>query len=99
MISGTLSLPADLVAAGLSRATVCGAPNSRMTVTTKRGATTLSTRRVALRSDCSYSTRVSFSSTRRFGRARSLRFVTRFSGNRFLATRSGPTTTIRLAGR
>jgi hypothetical protein len=72
-ISGQLTRPA-----GISRAAGC---SGRVSVQIKRGRTTISTRRVSLRSDCSYSLRVSFANRRRFGSLARLRFTARFAGN------------------
>lgn len=75
--SGRLTLPA-----GVSRAAGC---NGRVSVQVKRGGTTISTRRVSLRANCTYSLRVSFASSRRFGTATRLKFTARFLGNALVA--------------
>ena len=49
---------------------------------TKRGSTTLSTRRTTIKkTSCTYSLTVSFSNRKRFGTAKKLKFTVRFAGN------------------
>ena len=75
-ISGRLTRPA-----GVSAADGC---NGRVSVQTKggrSGGVTISTRRVQLSSTCTYSLRVSFGNTRRFGTATRLKITARFLGN------------------
>ena len=55
--------------------------SGRVSVQTKRGGATISTRRVNLSSACRYSVVVRFSNRRRFGRATRLKFTARFGGN------------------
>jgi hypothetical protein len=58
-------------------------------VQVKRGGTTISTRRVSLRKDCTYRSTVSFATSKRFGRTiKRLKFTARFLGN----TRVAPAT-------
>ena len=78
-ISGRLTLPS-----GITRSVGC---TGRVSVQIKRGSVTLSTRRVTLGKDCTYSVRVLFNNTRRFARAKRLKFTARFGGN----TRVSPT--------
>ncbi len=72
-ISGRLTLPT-----GITRSVGC---KGRVSVQIKRGSVTLSTRRVTLAKDCSYSARVVFANARRFARAKRLKFTVRFLGN------------------
>jgi len=72
-ISGRLTLPS-----AITRSVGC---TGRVSVQIKRGSTTLSTRRVTLAKDCTYSTRVLFANARRFARAKRLKFTARFLGN------------------
>jgi hypothetical protein len=67
-----------------------------VSVQVKAGTRTLSTRRVEIRSNCTYSSTVTFRNRRRFGRARSLRFLARFTGNDVLATARARTRSGRL---
>lgn len=79
--SGKLTLPK-----GITRAVGC---TGRVSVQVKRGGTTISTRRVSLRKDCTYRSTVSFATSKRFGRTiKRLRFTARFLGN----TRVAPVT-------
>ena len=78
-VTGTLTPPPSI-----SAAQACGAAQSFVAVQVKSGRRTLSNRRVGLRRDCTFSSTVSFRDRRRLGRARSLRIVPRFLGNRFL---------------
>ena len=72
--SGKLTLPK-----GITRAVGC---TGRVSVQVKRGGTTISTRRVSLRKDCTYRSTVTFRNSKRFGRTiKSLRFTVRFLGN------------------
>jgi hypothetical protein len=71
--SGRLTLPS-----AITRAVGC---TGRVSVQVKRGSATLSTRRVTLAKDCTYSARVLFVNTRRFARAKRLKFTARFLGN------------------
>lgn len=71
--SGRLTLPS-----GISRSVGC---KGRVSVQIKRGSATLSTRRVTLARNCTYSARVQFVNPRRFGRAKRLKFTVRFLGN------------------
>lgn len=78
--SGRLTLPS-----GISRSTGC---KGRVSVQVKRGSVTLSTRRVSLRKDCTYSSTVTFSDARRFAKVKRLKLTARFLGN----TRVSPAT-------
>jgi Ca2+-binding RTX toxin-like protein len=75
--SGRVTLPA-----GVTPSQACTA--GQVSVQAKAGSRTLSTRRVSLRRDCTYTSSVTFSSRSRFGRSRSLRFTARFLGNTVL---------------
>lgn len=86
--TGSLQLPT-----GVTRAQGCG--DGIVSVQVKRSRTTISTRRVALRRDCSYSSTVTFNDRRRLGRTGRLRFTARFLGNEVLGTRAAPTRTAR----
>ena len=78
---GTLTLPT-----GISKARGC---SGRVTVTTKAGSRTISSKRVRLSRTCRYSVRVSFKNALRFGRATKLRAQATFGGNaRLLRKRS-----------
>jgi len=84
---GRLSLPS-----GLSPATSC--QGGRVSVQIKRGTRTLSTRRVNLRSNCTFSTSVSFARARRLARG-TLKVTARFLGNAVLLPRAAPSRTVR----
>jgi hypothetical protein len=73
-ITGRLGLPA-----GVPAATGC---RGRVSVQTKRGRTTISTRRASLTRSCTFRVRVSFTNRRRFGTVKRLKFTARFGGNR-----------------
>ena len=88
LVSGTLSLP---TAFAPFRREVC-AEGGRVSVQTKLGSRTVSTRRVRIQSDCSYDVTVTFRNKRRLlGRRRSatLKFTARFLGNRYLRPMAG----------
>jgi hypothetical protein len=53
-------------------------------VQVKAGKKTISSRRVAVRPDCTYSVNVAFKGTDRFGKSRRLKFTARFLGNAVL---------------
>jgi len=80
--------------AGLRAARACR--GGRFSVQVKVGTRTVSTRRAALRADCTFASSVSFSGRRRFGRARSLRFVVRFLGSDRLARQTLRAVTVRI---
>jgi hypothetical protein len=80
--SGRLTPPASL-----SAAEACG-PNGLVSIEVKAGSRTVSTRRVILGDDCTFTSRVTFAQTRRFSRATRLRFTARYLGN----TRLSPIT-------
>jgi hypothetical protein len=75
-VTGTITPPL-----GVSARDACGGSLGIVSVQTKRGQTTLSTRRADLRRDCTFSLTLSFGNARRFGSARSLRVSPRFLGN------------------
>jgi len=79
---GRLTLPI-----GVPKANCTG----KVSVQVKRGSTTISTRRVFLRKDCTYSVQVSFADARRFAGVKKLKFTARFLGNaRVLPTAAAP---------
>lgn len=81
---GTLSRPS-----GISAAKGC---SGVVTVATKAGNRTISSRRVRLNKRCRYSVRVSFRNARRFGKATALRVQATYGGNaRLLRKRSAAT--------
>jgi hypothetical protein len=59
----------------------CGAPGGLVSVQVKARGTTISTRRVALASDCTFRSRVTFKFPVRFAKASKLKFTARFLGN------------------
>jgi hypothetical protein len=61
-----------------------------VSVQVKRESTTISTRRVALRKDCTYSVRVSFANARRFASVKQLKFTARFVGNTVVSPAKAP---------
>lgn len=87
-VTGKLTLPA-----GVAPADGC---RGRVTVTVRRGATTILTRRVSLRSACTYGATVSFANRRRFGRATRLRITARFAGNARVLRATAPSRTVRV---
>ncbi len=90
-VTGRLALPR-----GTSRAAGC---SGRVSVQVRRGRTTLSTRRVRLRRDCTYSSAVSFSVRRRLGRATRLMFRARFTGNALVSPDAAPMRAARIRRR
>jgi len=78
--TGRLTLPS-----AIAKSVGC---KGRVSVQVKRGAVTLSTRRVTLRKDCTYAVTVSFANARRFAKVKRLKFTVRFAGN----SRVSPTT-------
>ena len=84
---GRLSLPT-----GLSPATAC--KGGRVSIQIKRGTKTVSTRRVALRSSCTFSSTVTFSRSRRNARGR-LKVTARFLGNDVLERISARSRSVR----
>lgn len=76
--TGTLRRPAEV-----SAAQGCGA--GVVSVQVKAGAKTISTRRVALRRNCTFVSTVTFSNRRRLGSTGRLKFVLRFTGNAVLS--------------
>jgi hypothetical protein len=85
--TGRLTLPAGVAPAQGCRGTV--------TVQIKAGRKTVSTRRVRLRSNCNYRSRVTFRIRQRL-RPRTLRRTVRFGGNAVMAPRSAPRQTLRI---
>ena len=85
--TGRLTLPAAVTPAQGCRGTV--------TVQIKAGRTTVSTRRVALRRNCTYRSRVTFRIRQRL-RPRTLRRSVRFGGNAVMAARSASRQTLRI---
>ena len=81
---GTLTLPS-----AITKLVGC---IGRVSVQVKRGNVTISTRRVTLSKSCTYSSRVTFANSRRFGRTiKRLKFTARFLGNaRVLPTAATP---------
>ena len=71
-----LTLPAEVTRA-------LGCASGQVAVTIKRGRRTVSSRRAALRRDCTFRSAVSFASRRRLGSGR-LRVTARFLGNSVL---------------
>jgi hypothetical protein len=88
-VTGTLTPPT-----GMSKSEACGV--GVISTSVKAGTKTISTRRVNLKSNCTYSSTVSFASRSRFGRARSLKLTVRFGGNSVLATRTLTSKTVRI---
>ncbi len=84
---GRLTLPTAVTPAQGCRGTV--------TVQIKAGRKTVSTRRVKLRSDCTYRSRVTFRVKQRL-RPRTLRRSVRFGGNSVMAPRSAKRQTLRI---
>jgi hypothetical protein len=80
--SGRLTLPS-----GVAKSAGC---TGRVSVQVKRGSATISTRRVTLRKDCTYSVRVSFANTRRFASVKRLKFTARFVGNKLVSPTVAP---------
>jgi Ca2+-binding RTX toxin-like protein len=87
--SGTLSRPPAVTPA-------IGCTGGTVAVTVKAGTRTLSTRRVALRSNCTYRVTFTFGDRSRFRRASSLRVQARYSGNTALTARRSATRTVRV---
>jgi hypothetical protein len=88
-VTGTLTPPS-----GMSKSEACGA--GVISTSVKAGKKTISTRRVNLKSDCTYSSTVSFASRSRFGKATSLKLTVRFGGNSVLAIRTLTSKTVRI---
>jgi Ca2+-binding RTX toxin-like protein len=87
LVSGQLSMPAIL---NSFRTQVC-AEGGIVSVQTKLGRRTVSTRRVRIDRDCSYDVTVTFRNRRRLLRTRRsarLKFTARFLGNRYLRPRA-----------
>ena len=88
-LSGRLSLPRSVTAAQ-------GCSEGDVSVGVKAGSRTISGRHATLRRDCSWSLSVAFKNRRRFGSARSLRFLARFEGNEVVKRAAAPTRTGRV---
>ena len=73
-VTGRVTLPA-----GVTRAQGCG--KGRISVQTKAGRKTISTRRATLSRTCTYRVRLSFKNRKRFGRRAKLSVRVRFLGN------------------
>jgi hypothetical protein len=71
--SGRLTLPRGMTATAGCR--------GRVSVQVKRGGTTISTRRVFVRRNCTFSSVVAFRTRARFASSTRLRFTVRFLGN------------------
>ena len=89
--SGRLTLPRGVTAAAGCR--------GQVSVQVKRGGTTISTRRVFLRRNCTFSSAVTFRTRARFASSRSLRFTVRFLGNARIAPATAAARFVRVAGR
>lgn len=87
--TGRLGLPEGVTAAQ-------GCTEGVVSVQIKAGRNTISTRRAALRSDCTYRSRVSFTLPRRFSDATRLKFIARFTGNDVLARKRAPRRFVRV---
>ena len=79
---------------GLSAADACG--RGKVLVTAKAGPETISARKVDLRRDCTYRTRISFRRPQRFRNASRLRFVARFHGNARMSSAESRTVRVRV---
>jgi hypothetical protein len=87
--SGTVARPSAVTPA-------LGCAGATVSLTVKAGTRTLSTRRVALRSDCTYRVTFTFGDRSRFRGRSGLTVRARFSGNQVLVARSSPTRTVRV---
>jgi hypothetical protein len=79
--TGRVSLPPSVTAAQ-------GCRDGVVSVQVKAGTRTISTRRVNIRRNCTFSSTVSFRDRSRFGRATRLKFTARFTGNKVLSRSS-----------
>jgi len=79
--------------ARVTRSQGCG--EGIVSVQIKRGAATVSTRRVTLRRDCSYVASVTFRDRSRLGRTGRLKVTARFLGNKVLKARSATSRIVR----
>ena len=86
--SGRLTLPSEVTRA-------VGCASGQVAVTLKRGRRTVSSRRAALRRDCTYRSVVTFASRRRLGDGR-LRVVARFLGNSVLRSAAAQGRSVRV---
>jgi len=75
-VTGKLTRPSSV-----SKARAC---TGRVSVQWKRGQTTISTRRVSLTKNCTYSVKVTFRDKSRFASFKRLKFTARFLGNRYV---------------
>ncbi|HEX8204593.1 MAG TPA: Ig-like domain-containing protein [Solirubrobacteraceae bacterium] len=87
--SGALGLPQQVGAA-------LGCAGGFVAVQVKAGRTTISNRRVRVRSDCTYSSVVTFRNRKRFRTRRSLRVVAVYAGNAVLDSARSETKTVRI---
>jgi len=85
---GSVLLPANV-----TRSQACG--EGTVSVQIKRGSATVSTRRVTLTRDCTYSSTVTFRKRSSLGRTGRLKVTTRFLGNKVLKARSASSTSVR----
>jgi Ca2+-binding RTX toxin-like protein len=85
---GALTLPA-----GVSAADAC---NGLVSVTFKRGKSTISRRLVSLSTKCTYSSRVTFAVKRRLVGAKKLKVIVRFQGNARLLPKSASRKSVRI---
>ena len=86
---GRLGRPSKVTAAQ-------GCGQGVVSIQVKVGAKTVSTRRVALRKDCTYRSTVTFRNRARLGRSGRLKFTARFLGNEALGLRSAKTRVARI---
>jgi len=87
-VSGTLTRPS-----GMTKSRAC---TGRVSVQWKRGKTTISTRRVSLTKDCTYSVKVTFKSKQRFASFKRLKFTARFLGNTYVSPVSATSKFVRV---
>jgi hypothetical protein len=80
-VSGALTPPS-----GMSKAEACS--SGRISTQYKAGRKTISTRRVDLKSNCTYSVTTTFNDRARFGKATRLKVTVRFSGNTAIAPKT-----------
>ena len=78
---------------GVSRSDAC---QGRVSIQVKRGKQTVSNRRVAVRPNCTFQQTVKFKNRKRLGKARSLRWIVTFQGNRVLLPQKTKARTVRI---
>lgn len=88
-VTGTLTPPT-----GMSKAEACG--TGVISTSVKAGKKTISTRRVNIKSNCTYSSTTSFKNRSRFGKASKLKITVRFGGNSVLASKTLTSKTIKV---